>query len=577
MSTEEIDIERLRAKDVLTEEQLYYLNRRVELLVRAESCLETRAAIIRACTYGTADMPGYLYFFRYLANIFEPRNPPGMQLLPFVPYPYQVEGLQRIDLNIRRSMGVVGSKYIELSKKSRDMGETWKYLGYFGWDWLFNGGSFHLGSFKEDEVDKLGTHTTLFGKLRKMLYSLPDWLRPLDLFDKAFLLSHNNSESTITGESANEGFGRSKRVKGALMDELQDWEYAYEGFQSISNTCNYIALVGTPKGYGNFYGEVARKKKVPGAVVSTIHWTMHPLKTVDLEYENGKPTSSWYRDMCKKFPAEIVAAEIDLSFERSIKGPVFGDVYGLGHRKPGMKLVPDCPIIRCWDIGGAWSGVVLLQVDKLRRVRIYREVAELGLTLDQLVDRVLEVSEELVRTAMPKDAKGEWTDWGTFRDVGDPSGATISKANQVVPEYEDMYVKKGISVDCMQFATMPTDIRVRARILQIQNAMQRHIPSTNPEIDGPAFWIDTDACPTLDEAFLGGYRRKVDQAKNVLDIIEKNHPYNDVVDAAGYGIVDVLGVPDSLKRELKKKHEEQLEDEEPYGEYGEPTGRRSRC
>jgi hypothetical protein len=573
----ETDLERLQAGDVLTEEQMHYLGKRVELLVRAEMYEDVRAALVRACTIGTPDEPGYLYFFRMMASIFEPRNPPGLQILPFIPYPYQIDELAIIHQMVSAGQGVVGKKNIKLDLKSRDMGDTWIHLGYFAWHFLFHRGSFHLGSFKEEEVDVLGSANTLFGKLRKLFYSLPAWILPKGFVDKAKLICYDGEECSITGESANEGFGRSKRCAGALLDEFQKWQYDRAALQAVSQTANAIFLVGTPLGLGNYYSEIARKKQVPGAIIRKIHWTAHPLKAKDLEIVDGKATSSWYRDQVATLPPEVVAAELDLSFETSTKGPVFAHIYGAGHQKTGLKLLPGIPVIRGWDPGGGWFAVVFLQIDRDRRVRFYREVLTHSVTLDETAAEVIRVSEELARESWKGDKSYDWQDWYQFVDVGDPSGASISKSNQTVPEYDDLFLKHSINVDYLQFATMPSEIRVRSRILQYSNAMQRHIPSPNPGLDGPALWIDIDGCPTLDEAFAGGYRRKIDANGNVMDTIDRRHPYNDVVDAGGYGIVSVLGVPEQIKREARKRSEEQDEDEYPYGEYGHSPGRRSRC
>ena len=579
-SAAEIDLERLKAADsVLTEEGKIILGQRVELLVRAELDESYRAAIWKACQVGLPGMPPYLYFLQYLACIFEPRNLPGMQLLPFVPYPYQVEELEIIHKMVLAGVGVTGKRGTKLDLKSRDVGDTWTHLGYFAWDWLINGGSFHLGSFKEEEVDKLGTHNTLFGKLRKLLYSLPKWMLPQDLTDKVLLLAHNKEESTISGESANPGFGRSKRCKAGLMDEFQNWEHDHAAFQSFSSTTNTIFIIGTPRGFGNYYHEIASKKKVKGAVIRTIHWSKHPLKAKGGRIEDGKFVSDWYKDQVKELPAEVVAAELDLSFETSVKGPVFAHIYGAGHQKKGLKIQPGLPLIRAWDIGGAYSACVLLQVDRDRRVRLYREILTLGFTLEEFVNEVFQVNEELARTSWAGDPSQHWKDFYTIVDVGDPSGATISKANQEVPEYQEMMDRWSINVDYLFMGTMPTELRVRARNLQYANAMQRHVSSKNPDLDGPALWIDVEGCPTLDEAFRGGYRRKLDIAGNVTDQIEKRHPYNDVVDAGGYGIVSVLGLPEQIKRETKRQSEEQQEDEDPYGDENgySKAGGRSRC
>ncbi len=575
---QQTDFAQLQASDVLTESGQEALRKRIELWIRCETDLTVRAAVMRMCTVGTPEEPPYLFFFRMFLWIYEPRNPQGLRKLPFDPYEYQIDELAVIHRAVQSGVGVVGTKTIIEWLKSRDMGMTWIIIGYFLWDFLFNGGSFHLGSFKEDEVDVLGSILTLFGKFRFALYSLPAWMLPKDLIDKTFLISYDNEQATISGESANPGFGRSKRVKAALLDEFQQWENDRAAFQSISMTCNTILLVGTPLGYGNFYGEIARKKALKNAIVRMVHWKLHPLKGKGLRYINGKPTSDWYEQQVKELPAEVVAAELDLQFEGSLKGPVFASSYGVAHQKKGLQLIPGLPVYRGWDLGG-WSAVVFMQLDKNRRLRVYREVVSEGGKLTEIVDEVLRISEELARAGYEtRDIGDDWRDWYRFDDAGDPSGATTNKSNQLVPEYEELFEKHDINVDYLFMAAMPTEIRVRARIVQIQNCMQRYIPSDNPENDGPGFWIDVDGCPILDEALRGGYRRKInDTTGGVTDKIEERHPYVDVVDGLGYGVVKLLGVPEQIKREAtKRKTEDQLEDEDSDRFAGQ-GGRRSRC
>lgn len=574
------DIEKLlSASDYLTDEARAVVKDRAELWVRCELDEKYRAAALRMCAEGTPDgTPGYLFFLTMFGWIYEARNPAGFQKLPFVPYPYQIREFAVIHNAIQGSMGVAGKKNVELWLKSRDMGLTWLVLAYFFWDFLFHQGSFHVGSRNEKEVDYLGETGTLFYKLRYLKNNCPLWMLPAGLEDKKLLLSYktpDGGEVCIGGESANPEFGSGNRKKAILADEFSKWEHDRSAYRSMSQTSNCLLLVGTPKGYGNFYAEIARGKAKIAAGIHRVHWTEHPLKTKDLSFVDGKATSSWYRDQASQMEADMVAGELDLSFESSLKGIVFAGVYGIGHQKTKLKPLAGAPITVCWDLGGV-SAVLFIQVDKWRRVRVLKEIVDEDTKLSTLAQTVLDYCEHLSRQGhvVNIDVESFVHDVLTYEHCGDPAGASMTKTNQEVPEYQTLFDEHQISVDYLYMAAIQPQLRVRARIVAIENCMLRHIASGVTDNDGPAFWIDTEECPILDEALRGGYRRKIDLNGNVMDVIDEKHPYEDVVDALGYGIIYKLGVPQSIRVNQNKKSEEQREDndEEP-----DKPPRRTRC
>lgn len=553
------------------------MKERAKLWIKCAVDEKQRAAAMRTCAHGNADMPGYLFWLIFFAWIYEPRNPYGMQKLPFFPHPYQIRELKTMYDCIMAGEGIQGKKFIELWLKSRDMGLTWLVLAIFVWFFLFHKKTFHVGSRNEKEVDYLGEVKTLFFKCRYLINQGPQWMKPEGLEDKVLLLSYQNGEVGISGESANADFATGNRKAAVLADEFSKWEHDRSAYRSMNQTTNCIFLVGTPKGYGNFYSELARGKTKIKLHIHRVHWTEHPLKTTDLEYIDGVPTSSWYRKECDSMEDDMIGGELDLSFESSLKGIVFGGVYGTLHQKKKLKPVPGVPILRCWDLGGI-GAVIWLQYDKYRRFRILKELVTEGLPLLQLADEVLAVSERLEKFGCTVlDANGspfvqDTSDWYTWEDCGDPAGASMSKTNQAVPEYDELFSAKQINVEYLYMATLPTNIRVRARIVSIEDAMKRVI--LQPGQEGLGFWVDVDECPILDEALRGGYRRKLDKNNTVLDAIDERHPYEDVVDALGYGVVYKAGVPDKLKKEQQKKTEEEIEDEDDDMPNG---GVRTRC
>ncbi len=555
----------------LTEEAVDALRDRAGLLVRCEADPKIRAAVLKFCREGTPDgQPGYLFFLRNFAWILEERNPAGFQKLPFVPYPYQVEELKVIHEAVQGGAGILAQKHVVLWLKSRDMGMTWLVIAYYVWDWLFNQGIFLVGGAKEDDVDKRHETGTLFAKIRYLVSNLPAWMLPADLVDKHMLLSYGGEDNpaTISGDSTRPNFGRSKRKKSILLDEFQTWEHDYASMKSISQTTNAIFLLGTPNGYGNLYAQIARGKAKMNALVRRVHWISHPLKTRDLEYIDGKATSSWYRKETDKMEEEAIAGELDLSFESSVKGIVFGGCYGQRHQKTGLKPWLDVPVLRCWDPGGIFA-VIWIQVNRYRKVRVLKEFVDKDAKIHNVAREVMAISESLERTAGCELI---------FKDCGDPSGAQDNNSAQEDPEYTVLAgAPYNWEVDSDFFVHIPSKLRVRTRIVAIQNALKGEIACGVPSEDGPQFEIDIDECPFLHEAFIGGYRRKLDLNKNVLDAIDDSkRPYTDVMDGLGFGVVHELGIPETIRKEIKKKSEEEIEDSQEPEDLWETLAARGR-
>jgi hypothetical protein len=65
--------------------------------------------------------------------------------------------------------------------------------------------------------------------------------------------------------------------------------------------------------------------------------------------------------------------------------------------------------------------------------------------------------------------------------------------------------------------------------------------------------IDIEKCPVLDEALLEKYRYKVNKwTKECTEEIDEQHPWEDVVDCLGYGIVYRLGLNTTFDSSSRK-------------------------
>ena len=217
---------------------------------------------------------------------FDPRNePPLPRLMPFIPFPRQVE-------NIEWLLGCIHDKEKGLQEKSRDMGATWCAIYVAQHQWLFWPGTVvGFGSLKEDAVDKRGDPKSIFDKIRMNLYNLPVWMLPLG-FDKRIhdahmkLLNPSNN-SSIVGESG-DNIGRSGRTTWYVKDEAAHYEHPEAIEAALGDNTNVQIDISSVNGAGNvFYrrrmaGEVwAPGKAMPKgkARVFIMDWRDHPAKT----------------------------------------------------------------------------------------------------------------------------------------------------------------------------------------------------------------------------------------------------------------------------------------------------------
>lgn len=253
------------------------LDLRAELLSSAASDPYFQREIYnRCCESNTFFINGFIW-------VFNPRS--QVKTLPFILHPVQEELAEAIDNEI-----ITGKS--SLSEKSRDTGITYLHLATYLRHWLFNDGcEFLLGSMKQLDVDDWTT-SSLFGKLRFMLYRLPKWLTPYDYnrkkCDHYMSLTNPDNGNKITGRATTEDFGRSGRKTAVLVDEHASvTPRIIQGIErSLPETTNCVQRISTPKGIGIFK-QIRDKKR---CAVHTIHWTQFPEKSEGLYYldDSGK-------------------------------------------------------------------------------------------------------------------------------------------------------------------------------------------------------------------------------------------------------------------------------------------------
>jgi len=242
-----------------------------------------------------------------------------------------------------------------LVEKSRDMGATWMGIVWITYHWLFTEGfSAHLGSRKEDYVDKTGDPNTLFERIRFVLKKLPKWMMP-----KGFNWRKNSSHMRIinptnnavcTGESANDNFGRQARATVCWLDEFAFWEHDDASWQSVSQVSDCIIVVSTVKGKDNEFARLRWKSKID---VKTLNWRDHP-----------KKDQAWYDGLKKSGEMTLrqIASEIDIDYSASAGRPFYAE-FEQHMVIESYKFNPDKPLIRGWDFSYHHPACCFMQQD----------------------------------------------------------------------------------------------------------------------------------------------------------------------------------------------------------------------
>lgn len=256
---------------------------------------------------------------------------------PFITYPYQ-------DVTIERFKVVYGKDDCQI-EKSRDMGASWKSLGFFLHRWLFwELQSILLGSRKQEYVDKTGDFKALFTKIDFMMDRLPGWMVPSHTRNQLHLGNHQNG-SSIDGESTQKDFGRGDRRTVIFCDEFAAVENSYEIEMATRDTTDCRMYNSTPQGVGNAFHEKRERlaKKNPENLI-TLHWSVHPkkrrglytsekvkgefeLRILDKKYKwpanfdfvlDGKLRSPWYDIQCERSSSQQeIAQELDIDYAKS--------------------------------------------------------------------------------------------------------------------------------------------------------------------------------------------------------------------------------------------------------------------
>lgn len=274
-----------------------------------------------------------VYFSDFALWTYSIKDFPSNPHRPFILWPYQERGVRTI-------MEHLGKADMS-AEKTRDMGFSWTILAVFLHQWLFRDSqAFLIGSRKEEFVDKAGDAKSLFWKILYFLKHLPPWMRPPFTRTKLHL-ANNLNNSTIDGESTNEDFARGDRRVAILLDEAAAMPNGYEVISSAHYATNCCILGSTYKGTGGMFYEItqALKKESPDRVLRW-HWTEHPIKSKGLCLKDGKPSSPWYEDACRRANYSRVEIGSEIDIDPAAAGDQFFDPDVLSKILKEMPLDP---------------------------------------------------------------------------------------------------------------------------------------------------------------------------------------------------------------------------------------------
>jgi len=305
-------------------------------------------------------------------------------------------------------------------EKSRQMIMSWAWMTVFLWDLLFIERRPNLViSKRAKDVDDGGINATPdsnFGKLRFMHEHLPEHLWQRFEYIK-FTIRNPFTGSHVKGETGKgSAASRGPTFTRALMDEAAYVERSETVFKGVRQAAkNGTGLNSTPNGKGNVFARI-RFSTTTTFKKLRFHWSEHPRKAVGLycicgwksdRFSKTPPhvqfsghncplpkmdpprspemRAPWYDEQANDMRPEDVASELDISYEGSRRGIVYGtfdqtrNIYPVMHklgprllhetpdmyRRRYLRLVidPRLPLVVGWDFGvGDPAAMLLAQI-----------------------------------------------------------------------------------------------------------------------------------------------------------------------------------------------------------------------
>jgi len=297
-----------------------------------------REFVLKKCSQG---VEGMLYFFNAILWTHDPRV--DEKTLPFITYPFQ-------DAYVAWLKTLIDGGEDGLTEKSRDMGVSWMVLGVLYWYWLFDTGfSALIGSYIEDLIDTKESMDSHFGRLDFFIQNTPEWMLPQKY--RAYMnLTNKTRSNSIVGYAPTERFSRQGRYKVVWPDEFAFWSHGRSAWNSMGDSTKCRIPTSTVNGKGNKFAELALKSRIKK---QTLHWKLHPKKDAE-----------WYRLECERRTEEEVAQELDINYNKSLRGRVYDEFCERNYLEV-QEYDPTQPLYVSWDFGGTDpTALIWFQIDK---------------------------------------------------------------------------------------------------------------------------------------------------------------------------------------------------------------------
>lgn len=298
---------------------------------------------------------------------------------PFDLYDYQEEfiGLWLAEVDKARRGRPAGIR----TEKSRQMGDSWLFMALCVYA-LRHWRNFRalVISRKQSKVDDGGQSSTpdsLMGKSR-FIWERLRGEEKFPLASKYLSLVNPETNGTILGEAANPNAGRGGTFLFGLWDETAATEHSWSILASWEQAVRCPYYLSTPQGNTNVF---AHLRHSPTLQQVRHHWSQHPIKSQGLYRcpggikhegqsqicEGGEMRSPWYDEQCKRMPPELIAQELDISYERSVHGRAFPEFDAEIHGVRDLMGEPAGVWVASIDPGATTAAMVLLQFVELPR------------------------------------------------------------------------------------------------------------------------------------------------------------------------------------------------------------------
>lgn len=253
-----------------------------------------------------------------------------------------------------------------------------------------------------------------------------------------------------------------------------------------------------------------------------IHWALHPDKALGLYHdETGKPRSPWYDEYIKSrnLTTSAVARELDLCDELSVEGVVFPE-FRSSHIYTGSPIInPHKPVIRVLDYGGCFAAL-FGQKDDYGGVNVFKEIVVLKDGNSHMLGQMVQAY------AAGLKCQG-------FNDHDDPAGShdghiSGTTSAEIVRQY---------GINPTHYVSGASKQRKKDRIEMIHHKLMERVANGREAVQ------IHESCTTLIDSFQNGYRFLEKKNGEIdIDVIDEQHPYEDVMDCFGMMLMEQFTV-----------------------------------